>query len=781
MADGSLKFDTKIDTDGFEKGAKTLKERLNGVVSVLRQAGMGVTGAFSNTGAIENANDSVKSLVDEVDRYKEALFYLERQNISFGDAEYDKAYQGLVQAEQALNKYKRELAGTDKEQKKVVKSNKNLNTSLKKTAKTSVPLTKSILKLSNMFRLLVIRMAMRAVIRSVQEGFENLAQYSNQTNKDISALKTSLQTLKNSFASAFAPILQTVVPVLQVLIGYLSQAISAMGQFFAVLLTGATTFTKAKDAQVDYAKSLKDTAKAANKSLSPIDKLNTVADTDAGGGASKGPSPTEMFEEVEIDDGVIRFADKIKGAIAEIKKSLEELIGYLVGTFKPTFSQVWEDLQGPIEKFKGIMAGIGLDISTLLDPMSSYVSETFIPTMQGHILNIGAILAGLFDSFNTIFSDIWNLAVFPRLEKLTTVALPMVTEFGGKVGETLGVLFDEVKKTFDMIWEEGMAPALELATEIWNGFIDTLSEFWEDWGEPIFEGIKEAIKTTGELFRDVWREFLKPIWDKIMEVVDRVWTDHLKPLLANILDFVGELVTGALEIYNKFIAPIVKWFVKTFGPPIAKVINFLIDNIGDFLGNILDTASHIIDALKGLVNFIVGVFTGDWKRAWNGIKEIFKGVFNALVNIVKTPINIIIGIINGMISGIVAGVNTVIKAINSISFTIPNWVPGIGGKGIGFNLKTLTAPKIPKLATGTVVPANYGEFMAILGDNTREAEVVSPLSTMKQAFKEALAENGGGNSNINLSVYLDGKQIHSEIVKQDKQYKDQTGKSAFAY
>ena len=157
-------------------------------------------------------------------------------------------------------------------------------------------------------------------------------------------------------------------------------------------------------------------------------------------------------------------------------------------------------------------------------------------------------------------------------------------------------------------------------------------------------------------------------------------------------------------------------------------------------------------------------------------------MFNALINLVKTPINAVIDIINGMISGIVSGVNAVIRAINSISFTVPDWVPGIGGKGIGFNIKEFTAPKIPKLATGTVVPANYGEFLAILGDNKREAEVVSPISAMKQAFKEAMTEMGGaGTGTINLNVYLEGRQIHSEVVRQDKQYRNETGKSAFAY
>ena len=85
-----------------------------------------------------------------------------------------------------------------------------------------------------MFKLMVLRMAIRKVIDAVKEGFQNLAQYSNKTNKDLSRLATSLQTLKNSFAAAFAPILTVVVPILDSFIRYLSNAVSVVGQFFAV-------------------------------------------------------------------------------------------------------------------------------------------------------------------------------------------------------------------------------------------------------------------------------------------------------------------------------------------------------------------------------------------------------------------------------------------------------------------------------------------------------------------------------------------------------------------
>ena len=778
MADGSLKFDTKIDTEGFKEGTNTLKGLLNRTISALKKTGSSVMDAFSNTGAIDGANARVKALADEIDQYRDSLYYLEKQGLYFGDAEYDKAYQKLSRLEGELNSYKKELSSVDGGQKKATSSAKRFGAELKKTTKASIPLTKSIFKLSNMFKLMVLRMVMRAVIKAVQEGFQNLAQYSKQANKDISALQTSMQTLKNSFATAFAPILTAITPALQTLIGYLSQAITTMGQFFAVLLTGATTFTKAKDAQVDYAKSLAKTAKEANKTLSPIDKLNNVSDSDKG--SSGTPNPGEMFETVKINPAIASVASAVASGI---KASFEAMLNWFTNTFGPTFASIWTGLQPVIDEFKTIVSGAFADIQTLWQPFLDYITGSFTPFLQQAFATLGEVAIGLFDTFNTAFSDIWNLVLFPIIEKFVTVILPMFTNFGTKVIETFGVLFQEVKKLFDMIWSDAIAPALEIATKIWTDFVDIMKEFWDKWGKPIFDGIKKAIQTTSDLFVSLWKKFLKPIWDKIMEVVDKLWTKHLKPLLANIMDFVGELVTAATDIYNGFIAPVVKWFVEKLGPPISKVINFLIDSVGDFLGGVIDVASSIIDALKGLVNFIAGVFTGDWERAWNGIKDFFKGIWDALVGIVKTPINLIIDLINGLVGGIVSGVNTAIKAINSISFTVPDWVPGVGGKGIGFNIRTITAPKIPRLATGTVVPANYGEFMTILGDNKREAEVVSPLSTMKQAFKEALAETGGtgGKGMAHYTIQIGKKVIFEGVVEEDKEYIKETGKSAFAY
>ena len=253
-----------------------------------------------------------------------------------------------------------------------------------------------------------------------------------------------------------------------------------------------------------------------------------------------------------------------------------------------------------------------------------------------------------------------------------------------------------------------------------------------------------------------------------MEVLDDIWTDHLKPLVDNFLDFVGVLITGALDIYNDFINPIGNWFVEKFGPPIAKVIGSVIESIGTLVNGVIDSVNHIITALKGIVDFVAGIFTGDWRRAWNGIKDIFSGIWNALVDIAKAPINMIIDLVNGMIGAFEDGVNWLIDSINTLSWDVPDWVPIIGGETFGFDIPNIDLPEIPRLATGTVVPANYGNFLAVLGDNKRETEVVSPLSTIKKAVAEAMAESGGKTpQTINLTTYLwpNSSAFHREVIK----------------
>ena len=306
---------------------------------------------------------------------------------------------------------------------------KSAVTSLKGLSKPADKAAKSILKLSNMFKLMLIRMAMRAVVQGVKEGMQNLVQYSGDANQAMSELTSSMTYAKNSFAAAFAPILSFVVPAITVLINALATAVGYVNQFFSAL-GGKGTFVRAKKVNQDYAASLKKTGgaakqagKDAKKALAPFDDLVQIqregAD-DSSGGSSGGIDPSQMFETVAIDQGISDFANKLKelwqagdwegiGQLIgqKINDSVQKFTDYIswdnvgakITTFVTAFTTLFNSLVANIDWYSiGIMMGTG--INTL-------VNTLYLLLTQIDWLMLGSALAtGLNGMVATID---WNL------------------------------------------------------------------------------------------------------------------------------------------------------------------------------------------------------------------------------------------------------------------------------------------------------------------------------------------------------------------------------------
>lgn len=185
-------------------------------------------------------------------------------------------------------------------------------------------------------------------------------------------------------------------------------------------------------------------------------------------------------------------------------------------------------------------------------------------------------------------------------------------------------------------------------------------------------------------------------------------------------------------------------------------------------GNLTEFARNLKDnILGGIIQFIKGVFTGNWKSAWEGVKKVFSGIWNSIVIIAESAIN-----------AVIKGLNWLISKINTIKFTVPSWVPGIGGKSIGGHLSSLSEVKLPRLATGAVIPPNK-EFLAVLGDQKSGTNIETPLATMVDAFKQAMAESGGGTTTVVLQ--LDGKAIARSTVKNINNMTRAAGKPVLLY
>lgn len=173
--------------------------------------------------------------------------------------------------------------------------------------------------------------------------------------------------------------------------------------------------------------------------------------------------------------------------------------------------------------------------------------------------------------------------------------------------------------------------------------------------------------------------------------------------------------------------------------------------------NIVGWIKKSWEAVKTYWNtYIAPVFTLEW---WANLG---KNCINGFIKSFETGINAIITMFESML-------NFVITAFNKISFDVPEWVPEIGGKKFGFDFDEVDLERvsIPKLATGAVIPPNR-EFLAVLGDNTKEHEIVSPVSTMKQSFMEAMVEMGGnfGGGKSEIILEIDGREFGRAVVEQ---------------
>lgn len=185
----------------------------------------------------------------------------------------------------------------------------------------------------------------------------------------------------------------------------------------------------------------------------------------------------------------------------------------------------------------------------------------------------------------------------------------------------------------------------------------------------------------------------------------------------------GKNLFGSVRSFLIWASPALKSFAGFFGGKMVSIITSAVSKISGVL-------QGCMKVIGGLLDFVRGTFTGDWKLAWQGVRDIFGGVWKSFTSLAKTPLNAIIGMINKAIGG-----------INSLGVTLPDWIPKIGGKHLG-----VTIPTIPYLASGGIVSA---PTLAMIGEG-REPEAVTPLSKLEAMFKNF---RGGGEKIVYAPVF----------------------------
>lgn len=280
----------------------------------------------------------------------------------------------------------------------------------------------------------------------------------------------------------------------------------------------------------------------------------------------------------------------------------------------------------------------------------------------------------------------------------------MASAFSSVVGPIMGVvaLIALFGTTLMDIWNTNEA-FRKAVIECWNGITETLSIAYET--------------------------IIKPVFDQIIVIIQGIIQTAIIPLWNVWKECIASIISLIMELWNA-VKPIVDWLVMVFGPLLSGVIQGFADMFGatieaviisftQFFTSIKSGVDAIRQVLQGLIQFIVGVFTGNWAAAWQGVVNVFGGIVNGLVAVFKGPINGVIGL-----------VNSAINALNRVSVTVPDWVPVVGGKHFGISI-----PNVPYLEKGGIL--RKGQVGLLEGSG---AEAVVPLEKNK-AWIRAVAKD----------------------------------------
>ena len=854
--DGSLNFDTKIDSKGFDKGVKNINSSVSQLSGKLGALKTKIAAAFSvaaivafgkkalETAASVNAANSAMSqtfgelegaasaaitrVADESGILETRLKSTATGIYAFAKTSGMDSASALGMMEEALQVaadsaayYDRSLEDTSETLKSFLKGNYANDAALGLSA-TEYTRNAAAMKLyGKSFQNLSEAQKQLTLLQMVKDA-NDLSGATGQAAREADGWENVIGNLKEAWKQLIAvigqPVLKLAIPVVQSMTAALQRMTEVANAAWRALQKvfgweDADAIQAATKAQQKLTGAVEETADAQKGALAGFDEIQTLSDKSAETATASAGADAALEDLTKVADkdggkiplefdtsGIETAVKAIQTAVGRIKAILSSLARWAETTIKPQFGKLFDAITPALpaiqtkvqEAFSGLsgiasQAFSGLktniekifaNVGALAAPLGNYFTVQLPELISAGITSIGTILLGLFDTFNLVFGDIMDIAA-EFADGFLSYVLPVLTEFGTQSMITLTQVFEHVKKIFDTVWSEGIAPFFERIAKYWNEAWASVKKVWDARGKPIFDGIRGVFKNMGEMIMNVWTGLIKPVWDNFMQSIDWLWEQHLKPLWDNILKFVASLVECATNIYNNAIAPIVKWVQGYLYPILANTINTIWNIISDVAGFFMDIISSIIQACTGVTEFLSGVFTLDFQRALDGLEEIGNSFANAGIALFEGAVNIIIDLINGMINGVVTGINVVINALNSIKFDVPDWVPILGGKHFGINLSPLTAPQIPKLsiprlATGAVIPPNR-EFLAVLGDQSQGTNIEAPLETIKQAFREALAESGGSGRQMNVVLQVERRELARTVVELSREEQQRVG------
>lgn len=759
LSDGSIRIDTRLNSKGFSQGLK-------GMLGGLTKLG-GALGAVFGVGAITGITAFVAQSVKASTEYENAMIgmksVVEGTGGSYKKAtDYLKAYvsDGLVPMANAATAYKN-LAARGYSTDQIEKTMTALKDSAAFGRQGSLSMGQAIQSategLKNENSILVDNAGVtknvsvmwqdyaRSVGKSVSELtkadkilaetngilFESrfqvgdAAKLTETYSGKVARLGASFGALRRSLGDVVIPILARIIPAITKAVNWLTtlfQKVAAfMSAIFGATITGALGDTTeetqaAASAQEDLANATSKTKKEAQGSLAAFDQINVLAQEDGEAGGGTGSIAGGGIELPGAEDETEETANQFQVFAEKVKKFLAPI------------GEAWAKVGAA---FQRISKAIGDALQPLIGDGSGLAK--FGTLLRDGIVVVIDLLAKALD---------WLAGVIERNPEVIQVMVIALTSFGIALLLVNAPIVGIIAAVLALIaaigwlsqnWDEVKAKAVEVWTAI------------QDWAADKINAIKGFFVDLGEKAQALWqgmKDRAKERWDETKALI--------KEKIDDVKRFFTELGTKAQTTWNE----IKEWATTAWNG----------------IKGAWEGAKTWFE--DNIINPIRTAFETAWSTIQTSVETAFEGVKNA----VKTKLNDVIGFLNGLLSAITNGINSVITLINGISFKTPKWLQDLFGapESVGFSLPPVTAPQIPLLATGAVIPPN-AQFAAILGDQRAGRNLEAPEALIRQIVREESSQVGSQEITINFGGSL------GTLVRELKPYIDKenrrTGKS----